>query len=201
MTRYPRTAAVLNCLAVASMLLSQSLTVSADPLTTTSGLSSTAKPIRDIRMHDGGLVMIHVLDDAGKTLPHRIVTITHQGHIVATARSNNGGQIRVSGLRAGIHLLTSGQSMVALRLWAADVAPPSATDSTAIVVSQQIVRGQYGAPMVGPGMLVTGAGIAGLVVVVAGKNSSDDSVPVPPADSTDQGTEFNSDGSTAPASP
>ncbi len=198
----------MNCLAAAGMFLSQSTTFSADQLTTRAGLSSSANPIRDIRMRDGGLVMIHVLDAAGKALPHRTVTIAHQGHIVATAKSNKGGLIRISGLRAGIHLMASGQSAVPLRLWTADVAPPSANDHTAIVVSQQIVRGQYGAPMIGPGMLATGAGIAGLIVVVAGKNSTDDSVPVgslSTAGTVDSGSAsdvvFDVDDSPAPASP
>ena len=171
----------MNCLAAACIFFSQSLAVCAEQLTTGPDSSSPTRPIRDIRMQDGGWVMFDVLDAGGHALPHRTVTIAYQGHVVATARSNNGGQIRVSGLRSGIHLLASGQSSVPLRLWSADVAPPFATDSTAIVVSQPIVRGQYGPPMVGPGMLATGAGIAGLVVVLAGKSASSDSVPVPPA--------------------
>ncbi len=202
--RFPRTSAVVNCLAAAGMFLCQSLNISADQLTTRPGLSPPAKPIRDVRMREGGLVMINVLDAGGKALPHQTVTIVHQGHIIATAKSNERGQIRVSGLRSGIHLLASGQSSVPLRLWTASVAPPVATDSTAIVISQQIVRGQYGAPMVGPGILATGAGIAGVAVVVAGKNSTDDSVAVPPAGSSGSASpasEFDSASSTLPASP
>ena len=191
----------MNCLAAAGIFLSQSVCLSAGQLTAVPGSSAPTRPIRDIRMGDGGLVVIHVLDSAGHVLPDRTVTIAHQGHIIATARSNKGGQIRVSGLRSGIHLLASGQSTAPLRLWTAEAAPPFATDNTAIVASQHIVRGQYGAPMIGPGMLATGAGIAGLVVVVAGKNSSNESVPVSPLSSVRSGDAATSESSSGPASP
>lgn len=132
-------------------------------------------------MRDGGMVTFHVLDPAGTPLRRRVVTVTYQGNTVATALSNESGQIHIKGLRPGVHVLLSGSSAVPLRFWNAEVAPSSASSSTAIVVTQPIVRGQYGAPMMGPGLLVTGAAVAGVVGVIAGKNSTNESVPVSPA--------------------
>ena len=132
-------------------------------------------------MRDGGMVTFHVLDAAGRPLPRRVVTVMYQGNTVATALSNEAGQIQINGLRPGVHVLASGPSAMPLRFWNAQVAPPSAASSTAIVVTQPIVRGQYGAPMMGPGLLATGAAVAGVVGVIAGKNSTNESVPVSPA--------------------
>ena len=184
MTSILRTRVVIHCLAVVGCILVQCLCFGADQSAANTA-SVTRPPIRDIRMQVGGNVVFHVQDAAGIPQPRRVVTIGYQGHTVATAVSNASGQVRISGLRPGIHVLASGQSGMALRLWNAEVAPPSALNSTAVIVSQPVVRGQYGAPMMGPGMLATGAAVAGVVVVIAGKNSTNESVPV--SDDTSSG--------------
>lgn len=179
------------------MILLPSAAFSVDQSTANS-VDSSSTLIRDIRMREGGLVLIHVLDAAGKPLSGRVVTITHQGKTVAAARSNAAGHVWISGLRSGIHVMASGQTANALRFWTADVAPQFAADSTAIAPSQAIIRGQYGAPMIGPGMLATGAAVAGIVGIIAGKNSTNESVPVPPVGATASAT---ADSSAGPASP
>jgi hypothetical protein len=178
--RFFRTHALICCLVVAGLLLFQPSSFGSDELTKKSGSFTSARPIRDIRMRDGGMVLFHVLDAAGSPVPGQVVTVSYQGNTVATALSNEVGQIQVNGLRPGIHVLASGHAGLPLRFWNAQVAPPSAASSTAIVVTQPIVRGQYGAPMIGPGMLATGAAVAGVVGVIAGKNSTNESTPVSP---------------------
>jgi hypothetical protein len=171
----------MGCLTVVGLFFVLAPSLGSDQLPSKSESPSATRPIRDIRMREGGMVIFHVLDAAGSPLPRQVVNVSYEGYNVATARSNEAGQIRVNGLRPGVHVLASGQSTLPLRFWNAQFAPPSAANSTAIVVNQPMVRGQYGAPMIGPGLLATGAALAGVAGVIAGTNSTNKSVPVSPA--------------------
>jgi hypothetical protein len=171
----------MNCLAVVGVFFFPSPLFGSDKLPSKSVSASATRPIRDIRIREGGMAIFHVVDAAGSPLPRQVVTVSYQGYNVATALSNEAGQIRINGLRPGIHILASGQSTLPLRFWNIQFAPPTAANSTAIVVNQPMVRGQYGAPMIGPGLLATGAALAGVAGIIAGKNSRNKSVPVSPA--------------------
>lgn len=143
---------------------------------------------KDIRLSQKSEVNLTIVSAAGKPLADQVMVVTHRGNEICRAKSNRKGQVRISGLRPGMHVLTLGKEVVPVRFWTYRSAPPSALHNPAIVAGNGAVRGQYG-PMMGPTMgpamapvmLATGVTATAIAVVLIGKSSGGDTDIVLPA--------------------
>ena len=72
------------------------------------------------------------------------VQVLHDGRVVATAYSNEQGEFSVESLRNGNHAVQLGETLHPVRFWNNASAPPSAVNRMAIVVDEEVVRGQCG---------------------------------------------------------
>jgi len=141
-------------------------------------------PLHDVKLQDTGRMTLRVVDTQGQPQANQIVRILHQNSVIAETRSSVSGQIEVTGLRPGVHVVSSGMNNAVYRLWPASTAPPAAISVPALVLSEESVRGQYGygygpGPMMAPGLMATGVTAAAVAAVLIGKNSGDGSVIVP----------------------
>lgn len=141
-----------------------------------------APVFRDVRLGEKGQLSLSVVAITGKTLEGQPVAVLHNGKVVCRTKSSRGGQVRMTGLRPGLHTVQVGKNTVLCRLWSASAAPPNAIARPAIVADDSAIRGQFGAPMVGapmmpmvaPAVLATGVTATALAVVLIGKSSSND---------------------------
>lgn len=85
-----------------------------------------------------------VLNVAGQPVSGIPVQVLHGESVIATVASNEDGQFVVEGLRNGAHVIQVGSSIQPVRFWSAQAAPPAAAEQLAIVVDEEIVRGQCG---------------------------------------------------------
>ncbi|MCA9047427.1 MAG: hypothetical protein KDA89_01785 [Planctomycetaceae bacterium] len=155
-----------------------------------------AERIQDVRLQNDTL-HLQVVDSAGHPLNGLPLRIGYTRHVVAQAVTDERGYVSVTGMRPGLHSVTFGGSSAAIRIWTAEAAPPSAVRIAAIVADRDVVLGQFGSPMMysspaygspmmggfAPAVIAAGVTAVAVVVVVAGKNSSDKRVlgPVQPA--------------------
>lgn len=147
--------------------------------------------IVDVALDSQGQLALVIVDKTGRKLSNIPVTIAFQGQEVARAKSDPTGTVIITGLRPGLHSVTSLNGNCVYRFWTPDQAPPSCVKNPALTVTNDATRGQYGPmmgypmqPMMGPGMmapglLATGVTAAAVVVVLVGKSSGDDAVVVP----------------------
>lgn len=127
--------------------------------------------VQDLVLDHRNTIQIRVVDEAGQPVSNLPVTLLHSDRAVAQAATNPQGEASFTRVRPGMHVLHTGDRAVAVRFWSEQAAPPNAVRQPAIVLPQQIVRGQYGPPMMaGPAILLTG--VAAVAIVLAGKNSS-----------------------------
>ncbi|MEZ6129455.1 MAG: hypothetical protein R3C59_12295 [Planctomycetaceae bacterium] len=156
---------------------------SVGPADTAQG-SSPSIELRDVRLQNAGRMTVRVVNSTGQPEADQVVRILYHNAVIAETRSNAAGQVEVSGLRPGVHVVAVGDALVACRLWTAETAPPAAIDSPALVLSDVSLRGQYGygygpGPMMAPGLLAVGVTAAAVAAVLIGKNRGDGSVIVP----------------------
>ncbi len=117
----------------------------------------------DIAITDGLLVGT-VLNTAAKPVAGLNVRLMHSDRVIATVTSDENGQFSVRGLRNGGHVLVVGDTRQAVRLWSEQAAPPTAVSGMAIIVDEEVVRGQECEPSMGallPVGLFIGGAIAG----------------------------------------
>lgn len=123
-----------------SLLLSMSMLVGS-PL-----LASETVVIRssDYLLGQEGVLAGSVLNQSGLPVAGLPVQVLHEEHVIATAISDEQGQFAVQGLRNGAHKVQIGASQQPVRFWSNTAAPPAAVSRIAIVVDEEIVRGQCG---------------------------------------------------------
>lgn len=154
------------------------------PQTSRIEVSKPAKPtFRDVRLEQGGQLRLTIVSLDGQQLPEQMVTVWFNKALVCQSKSNAKGQIRITGLRPGLHMIQIGESTQACRLWSAKSAPPNAIANPAFVAGSSTVRGQYSPmmPMIGPAALATGVTGVAIAAILIGKSSSDDNSTVFPA--------------------
>jgi hypothetical protein len=88
----------------------------------------------------GGTLQGSALTSEGKALSGAVVTVSHNGQVVAQTVSTQDGAFSVNGLRGGLHTVSAGGSAKTYRLWTADAAPEAA--QTRVTVVESAVRGQ-----------------------------------------------------------
>ncbi|MEI6540236.1 MAG: carboxypeptidase-like regulatory domain-containing protein [Planctomycetota bacterium] len=85
-----------------------------------------------------------VVNQSGMPVAGLPVQVLHKGQVIATALSDDKGEFAVQGLRNGQHTVKVGASQQSVRFWMSKAAPPTAVSRLAIVVDEEVVRGQCG---------------------------------------------------------
>jgi hypothetical protein len=153
----------------------------------------TRAAVRDVRLESDGKLQMTIVDPAGQPMSDAVVTVGFRGQLIARMKSDGRGQVVTTGLRPGLHTVSSVSGSVVYRLWDPSDAPPSSLNSPALIVGDETARGQYGPmmgypmqpmmgpPMMAPGLLATGVTAAAVAAVIVGKNSGSGSSAAPPA--------------------
>lgn len=135
----------------------------------------TQSHVQDIAFSSSGQLVLTVLQPSGLPSIGQTVSVAFNSATVARVKTNSRGQVVISGLRPGVHVVETGLSQTVVRFWQSHTAPPQAVKQPAIVDATELVRGQYGygygAPMA-PGLLAATVTAIGIGAVVVGKNSS-----------------------------
>ena len=123
-----------------SVLLSMALLVGS-PL-----LASETVAIRssDYLLGQESILAGSVVNQSGLPVAGLPVQVLHKGQVIATALSDDKGEFAVQGLRNGQHTVKVGASQQSVRFWMSKAAPPTAVSRLAIVVDEEVVRGQCG---------------------------------------------------------
>ena len=142
----------------------------------------------DIVLAQPGVLRGTVLNTAAQPVAGISVNVLHGTDVVASATSDEHGQFAVTGLRHGAHEIQVGQTRHPVRFWGNNTAPPVATSQMAIVIDEEIVRGQmmtgdsrigqmvYDNPL--PVLLIGGA--VALVLVTSLNDDDDAAAPASP---------------------
>ena len=165
----------------------------------------TAAPLKNLKLTANGTLNGVVVDSQGKPTLTTVV-VRFNGAPVARAHTNSSGRFAISGVRAGVHQIQAGTNRSVVRLWSAEAAPKSAK-TAAVLISNNVVRGQCGDPGCGGcggggcgegfgpatggmfgggfgsgagGILIGGLVIAGVATAIAIAANDDDDPPASP---------------------
>ena len=123
----------------------------------------------DVALNTGGVLKGTVLNGTAQPVAGVPVNMLHQEKLVATTMSNDEGEFTFKGLRNGAHVVQVGMTQESVRLWDTQTAPPAAVEDMAIVVDEEIVRGQMATGILPPGSLGTFiANNAGALLLIGG---------------------------------
>lgn len=98
----------------------------------------------DYLLGQKGVLVGSVVNQQGQPAAGLPVQVLHDGRVVATAYSNEQGEFSVESLRNGVHTVQLGATQHPVRFWSNASAPRTAVNRMAIVVDEEIVRGQCG---------------------------------------------------------
>ena len=107
-------------------------------------LASETVAIRssDYLLGQEGVLAGSVFNRSGLPVSGLPVQILHDDQVVATAVSDENGEFAVHGLRNGQHSVRLGASRQPVRFWSKSAAPPATQARMALVIDEEIVRGQ-----------------------------------------------------------
>jgi hypothetical protein len=105
--------------------------------------------IRDVALHQDGLLLGQVLSKDGTPVAGVPVTISRENRVLGTATTNEKGIFAFRGLKGGVYQLTSANGVVAYRVWQSQTAPPGASPAAIVVAGEDAVRGQLGCGYLG----------------------------------------------------
>lgn len=126
--------------------------------------------VHDCVIDERGTITVRLVSPSGAALSNVPIYLRFGRLDVARAVTDGRGEVTFERLRAGLHEVAAGSSAIPVRFWTPSAAPPHAAKLPALVMPEEVVRGQYGPPMMaGPGILLVGA--AAVAVVLAGKSS------------------------------
>lgn len=106
--------------------------------------TSTKTAVNDVSLRSDGVLIGHVVNAQGEPVAGAKVKVLHGRDLIAETSSNRTGDFIVRKLRGGVHQVTAGQGSAVIRLWTANVAPPSSRSTLTIVSDKNVVRGQCG---------------------------------------------------------
>src|SRR5262245_51338417 len=130
-TRFQTSLAAVACL---GMVLPPS-TFAAQP--------AAAKPT-DVALRQGGMLVGQVVDAQGAVQAQKQVSIVYGEQEVVRTMTDENGVFAAQGLRGGQYSIVTEGGESHNRLWAANTAPPAASDSVVVVSDPNVVRGQWG---------------------------------------------------------
>jgi hypothetical protein len=109
---------------VGSTLVPQAVFAESSPET----VDSVEQPLlSDIALQANGTLRGKVEDANGKPKANVELTVWHEKQPVGKIRSNQKGEFAFTGLRGGVHRVTTQQSAYTCRFWSPNTAPPSAS--------------------------------------------------------------------------
>ncbi|MEX2093513.1 MAG: carboxypeptidase-like regulatory domain-containing protein [Pirellulales bacterium] len=100
---------------------------------------------KDVALRPGGVLVGQVIDQQGAVQVGSEISIQHDQQEVVRTKTDANGIFAAQGLRGGQYQIIAQDGQSFCRLWAADTAPPAASDAAVIVTGQEVVRGQWGA--------------------------------------------------------
>jgi hypothetical protein len=100
--------------------------------------------LQDVQLSENGVVVTRVVDLQGNPVANERVTILFQDREIASAISDADGLVAISGLKPGIHAISTQMGATVCRFWSGGTAPPSAVMVPAVVSDVEIVRAQFG---------------------------------------------------------
>jgi hypothetical protein len=103
-----------------------------------------APSVLDVRLHDGNVLLGHVLDQNGAGKAFVPVVLYEGGQKLAETRTDAVGQFGFRNLRGGVYQLTAAGGTGAYRFWAHGTAPPSAQAGAVVYADTDVVRGNLG---------------------------------------------------------
>ena len=98
----------------------------------------------DYLLGQEGVLAGSVVNHSGLPVAGLPVQVLHKDQVIATAVSDERGEFAVQSLRNGQHTVKLGASQQSVRFWNNTAAPPAAMSRMAIVVDEEVVRGQCG---------------------------------------------------------
>jgi hypothetical protein len=99
---------------------------------------------KDVALRPGGVLVGQVVDQQGTARPGFVVSILQGGRAVVSTSTDTNGIFAAQGLRGGQYQLVTENGQSFCRLWAANTAPPVASDAVVLVTGEQVIRGQWG---------------------------------------------------------
>lgn len=100
--------------------------------------------VMDVSLSSGGSLEGHLVNAQGQPVDGARVAVwrgeQNLGHVVTDSQ----GAFAVNGMQSGLYRLDAPGQSVALRVWPAEAAPPTARDHVTMVAGDPAVRGQFG---------------------------------------------------------
>jgi hypothetical protein len=121
------------------------------------GMHASAEPplISDIALSNNGTLRGKVVDANNQPRANAELTVWHEKRPVGKIRSNQKGEFAFSGLRGGVHRVTTEKAAFTCRFWSPNTAPPSAKSAILLVdnplVTAEQVEGVKQAQYLEPG--------------------------------------------------
>ena len=135
--------------------------------------------VTDVALGPGGVLLGQVVDQRGTALTKVPVALRDQANVIANTETDQQGYFAVRGLKSGVYQVVAAEGQGTFRVWAAEIAPPSAQQGALIVSGEDTVRGNlgcFGAFFTNPWVLV-GLVATAVAVPVAITASQDPSSP------------------------
>lgn len=134
---------------------------------------SAGAAMEDVELSDKGVIVTRVVDLQGNPVAQQKVTVMFQDREIASAISDADGLVAISGLRPGVHAITTDMGTTVCRFWSEGTAPPSAIRVPAVVSDAEIVRAQFGGFNLPMAVYATVSFVA-LGIAIDSRNKADD---------------------------
>lgn len=138
--------------------------------------------VGDVQLDTGGRLHGLVVNIRGIPIARATVSVQQLGRELAGTESDALGRFSVSGLRGGMYQLVVGSHGRLVRAWAAETAPPAASQFALIIVGPDVVRGQLPAEefFASDAVVVCGLVAAMIAIPIAVNNSHGSKAPASP---------------------
>ncbi len=98
--------------------------------------------VRDVALHEGGVLLGQVVDAQGAAKVAVPVSVVLTGKEIARVKTDAAGKFAVPNLRGGVYEINSAGHRGVYRLWSPQTAPPAAGKGLMLVSESDLVRGQ-----------------------------------------------------------
>lgn len=174
------TRAVTVSLACCGLLLPPGATAQENVVSSTISSSVVSPPrlgrVVDIQLDKRQALVGDIVTANGSPVAKIPVQLWYRNQLRETVESDERGVFRFQDLRGGTYQFAVGNEVHVLRCWAAGSAPPHASETFRLTVSEEIVRGQ-GLPatcgVVNP-WLIAGVAAAAIIIPIALHNNRSD---------------------------
>jgi len=137
-------------------------TASSSPTSRGGTVLGNAPLTRDVSLSSANELRGELVDKNGVRLANRVVVAVHADKTSFETVSDANGNFRFSRAKPGMYQIASQQSLQVCRCWAANTAPPAASQQLLLVEGDQTIRGQR--PI---GELLSGPILIGLIIAAA----------------------------------